>query len=527
MGPGTSFGELALIYNCSRSCSVKAFGEVILIGLDKNSYLKHFGESVTAKVDVIKNFLKFSTVNLKHHLTPEKLDILSTKLIVKKYSQNFIVQEMGSKLKTFYMLRHGCVALELGIPWKSYLYRIQKDKLGNHNYDKLLEKISKKADEKGFVWVQIKQVSEPGDCFFLDEILCHKEAKYRMKTLFPSSICTCSIYDLKKQVYTGFEKIDQEEIKEFQENTIVDQSNPIQVQEFESKLRLLTVMSHQNMDGGFLRDFKEYDCLDPDPQREFDLYVESILWGIMKKHINDEVCDKLEYQKFEKGNLQRLHTKFAFRRQFNPSSKDRRDSEMFETPKNEQKDEGYSPKNLKDDSSILSCYKISYQNRNKILTENEIEEHSKQILSGYFNKNYEKIDFNSLALENRYKKFEKSQKKCSSSVQKFNKRSKSLSVRERIDYWKKKDINIMKKKEIDRIDEMIQLTQRTRISRESAQKKNELFKLIPDLLSVAQTSKKTKQKNIGSLMQSWKVKTEWSNRKPLDEFGNNLYTMSS
>jgi CRP-like cAMP-binding protein len=91
MGPGTSFGELALIYNCSRSCSVKAFGDVILIGLDKPSYLKHFGESVTAKVDVIKDFLKVQTVNLKHHLSMDKLDILSTKLIVKKFPQNYIV----------------------------------------------------------------------------------------------------------------------------------------------------------------------------------------------------------------------------------------------------------------------------------------------------------------------------------------------------------------------------------------------------------------------------------------------------
>jgi hypothetical protein len=54
------------------------------------------------------------------------------------------------------MLRHGCVTLELGIPWKSYLYRIEKDKLGAHNYNKLLAKIERKADEKGFIWVQIK-----------------------------------------------------------------------------------------------------------------------------------------------------------------------------------------------------------------------------------------------------------------------------------------------------------------------------------------------------------------------------------
>lgn len=35
MGSGTCFGELALVYNSSRSCSVKACEEVWLIGIDK------------------------------------------------------------------------------------------------------------------------------------------------------------------------------------------------------------------------------------------------------------------------------------------------------------------------------------------------------------------------------------------------------------------------------------------------------------------------------------------------------------
>ncbi len=171
MPAGTSFGELALIYNSSRSCSVKAFGDTILIGLDKEGYNKHFGDSVNQKVKVIKDFLKYQTVDLKDYMTAQQLDLLSTKLIVNKYTQNSVVLDQGSPINNFQILRSGCLALELGIHYKNHLGQFMNLNIGDLNKQIILKQIESDCDEKGIVWIQVKVISDPGTCFYLDEIL--------------------------------------------------------------------------------------------------------------------------------------------------------------------------------------------------------------------------------------------------------------------------------------------------------------------------------------------------------------------
>jgi hypothetical protein len=150
-----------------------------------------------------------------------------------------------------------------------------------------LEKLESQADAKGYVYILVKQICEPGDCFYLDEILTHKEAKYRIKTQFPSTVCSCSVFDLRKQIFPVFENIDSQKLIDFT-NTIddYDLDNPYEKLRYDRELYTLTNQKEFNKDGGFFRNFKEYDCLQPEPQKQFDLYVQNLLWSIMKVHIS-------------------------------------------------------------------------------------------------------------------------------------------------------------------------------------------------------------------------------------------------
>lgn len=56
--PGESFGELALLYNCPRAATIKADGEAVLWGLDRNTFNHIVKDAASKKRDKYEKFLQ-------------------------------------------------------------------------------------------------------------------------------------------------------------------------------------------------------------------------------------------------------------------------------------------------------------------------------------------------------------------------------------------------------------------------------------------------------------------------------------
>jgi cAMP-dependent protein kinase regulator len=55
--PGESFGELALLYNCPRAATIRADGDAVLWGLDRNTFNHIVKGAATKKREKYEKFL--------------------------------------------------------------------------------------------------------------------------------------------------------------------------------------------------------------------------------------------------------------------------------------------------------------------------------------------------------------------------------------------------------------------------------------------------------------------------------------
>ena len=120
-------------------------------------------------------------------------------------------------------------------------------------------------------------VNEPGDCVYLDEILTDKPAKYRLRTVFPSTMLTCSLFDLIKQIFPGFENIDETELGLVQQRLESLTGDHLERCKILESLDSMNYEKLQRKNGGFFRYFTEYNQFNPDTLKEFDLYVNNVL----------------------------------------------------------------------------------------------------------------------------------------------------------------------------------------------------------------------------------------------------------
>ncbi|XP_071829351.1 cGMP-dependent protein kinase 1-like isoform X5 [Apostichopus japonicus] len=107
MGPGKLFGELAILYNCTRTASVKASSDAKLWAIDR-----HVFQQIMMKTGIErqKEHLKFlKSVHILKNLPSIDLVKLATSLEVDYFTEGeFIIRE-GSKGDTFYIISNGTV----------------------------------------------------------------------------------------------------------------------------------------------------------------------------------------------------------------------------------------------------------------------------------------------------------------------------------------------------------------------------------------------------------------------------------
>lgn len=151
LSTGASFGELALINESSRSCSIKASGIVQLISLTKTAFLDNCGDVMTQKVKKIEDFLN-SCDNLKQ-FSEDEINLLASKLIAKKYAQNYKIQAQNSEVNNFYILTSGVISVQRLIDKKSVDFT-KFDPLVQQEFHKLPEIFP----------MEIREIIEPGAC---------------------------------------------------------------------------------------------------------------------------------------------------------------------------------------------------------------------------------------------------------------------------------------------------------------------------------------------------------------------------
>ena len=81
--PGTSFGELALLFNAPRSASVRCVGNCGFWAIDRKSFRKAIEDMVEKTASTNRKFL--DKVNFFNFLTTEQKDAISERIIALKY----------------------------------------------------------------------------------------------------------------------------------------------------------------------------------------------------------------------------------------------------------------------------------------------------------------------------------------------------------------------------------------------------------------------------------------------------------
>lgn len=103
--PGDAFGELALLYNCPRAATVKAKGECVLWGLDRECFNHIVKDAAQRKREMHEDFLK-SVVLLKD-MDPYERSKLSDALKTEDFKDNDIIIKEGESGDTFYIIESG------------------------------------------------------------------------------------------------------------------------------------------------------------------------------------------------------------------------------------------------------------------------------------------------------------------------------------------------------------------------------------------------------------------------------------
>ena len=57
LGPWECFGELALLYNCPRSATIRALEHTTMFGIDRVNFKRALGEVISKVIDKSRKFL--------------------------------------------------------------------------------------------------------------------------------------------------------------------------------------------------------------------------------------------------------------------------------------------------------------------------------------------------------------------------------------------------------------------------------------------------------------------------------------
>ncbi|MBN3292837.1 KGP2 kinase, partial [Polypterus senegalus] len=103
----TAFGELAVLYNCKRTASVRAVSDVKTWALDREVFQNIMRKTAQARHEQYRNFLR--SVNLITHLPEDKLSKIVDCLEVEYYDTGDYIIREGEEGSTFYIIAKGKV----------------------------------------------------------------------------------------------------------------------------------------------------------------------------------------------------------------------------------------------------------------------------------------------------------------------------------------------------------------------------------------------------------------------------------
>uniref|UniRef100_A0AAY4EVN4 cGMP-dependent protein kinase n=1 Tax=Denticeps clupeoides TaxID=299321 RepID=A0AAY4EVN4_9TELE len=109
MRPGTAFGELAILYNCRRTATVKAVTQSVIWALDRQTFQSIMMRSTQARQEEYFSFLR--SVSLLKNLPEEKLAKIVDCLDVDYFDKGDYIIREGEEGNTFFIIAKGEVSV--------------------------------------------------------------------------------------------------------------------------------------------------------------------------------------------------------------------------------------------------------------------------------------------------------------------------------------------------------------------------------------------------------------------------------
>ncbi|KAI9577962.1 cGMP-dependent protein kinase, isozyme 1 isoform X1 [Glossina fuscipes] len=107
MGPGKAFGELAILYNCTRTASIRVLSNARVWVLDRRVFQQIMMRTGMQRIENSVNFLK--SVPLLKNLSEELLTKIADVLEVEFYSSGTYIIRQGASGDTFFLISQGMV----------------------------------------------------------------------------------------------------------------------------------------------------------------------------------------------------------------------------------------------------------------------------------------------------------------------------------------------------------------------------------------------------------------------------------
>lgn len=116
MGPGKAFGELAILYNCTRTASIKAVTSAKVWALDRRVFQQVMKKTGLQRIDDNLKFLR--SVPLFERLTTDHMSKIADVLEVEFYPAGTYIVRQGGRGDNFFIIASGRVQITQRLPGK-------------------------------------------------------------------------------------------------------------------------------------------------------------------------------------------------------------------------------------------------------------------------------------------------------------------------------------------------------------------------------------------------------------------------